>query len=81
MLALAYYVERQIEAGTVRDFADAAKRLGLTRARMTQVMNLLQLAPVMQEDVLLHHGPIVERRLREMAQEPNWSQQARSRDQ
>ncbi len=40
-LALAYYVERCIEDGTLESYADAARRLGITRARMTQVMDLM----------------------------------------
>ena len=40
MLALAHHVERLIEAGELTGYADAARGLGLTRARLTQVMNL-----------------------------------------
>jgi hypothetical protein len=51
-LALAYKIDGLIRAGQLRDFADAAVALGVTRARMTQIMNLLLLAPAIQEAIL-----------------------------
>ena len=51
-LALAYYVERCIEDGTLESYADAARRLGITRARMTQVMDLMLIGIRRQEEVL-----------------------------
>jgi hypothetical protein len=53
MLALAYLVDRLVEEGRLRGYAHAAERLGISRARMTQVMNLLHLPPRTQEDALL----------------------------
>ena len=52
MLALAYYVERLVESRDLKDYAEAARRLGVTRARMGQVMNLLSLSPKLQERLL-----------------------------
>ena len=52
MLALAHYIERLVEAGELSGYAEAAKALGLTRARVTQVMDLLYLAPDIQEEIL-----------------------------
>ena len=43
MLALAHYVERLVEEGAVRSYADAARQLGVSRARMSQILNLLNL--------------------------------------
>ena len=51
-LALAYYVERCIEDGTLENYADAARRLGITRARMTQVMDLMLVSNRRREEVL-----------------------------
>ncbi len=51
-LALAYYVERCIEDGTLESYADAARRLGITRARMTQVMDLMLLPKRRVEAIL-----------------------------
>ena len=51
-LALAYKIERMIEAGELRDYADAARRLGVSRARMTHVMDLM-LRPVWEQEEIL----------------------------
>ena len=44
-LARAHRLEAAIAAGDYTDRADAARQLGFTRARVTQVLDLLQLAP------------------------------------
>ncbi|MCE9595033.1 MAG: hypothetical protein K8S98_12685 [Planctomycetes bacterium] len=51
-LALAYWIERKIEAGELVDYAAAARLLGVTRARMTQVVNMI-LLPVREQELLL----------------------------
>jgi hypothetical protein len=51
-LALAYLIERRIEDETLKEYADAARRLGLTRARVAQVMELLSLPAQEQERIL-----------------------------
>lgn len=52
-LALAHHLDRLIERGVLRDYADAAKVLGVTRARVTQIMDLLGMAVEKQEETLL----------------------------
>jgi hypothetical protein len=80
LLALAHDIEARIEAGEFRDYADVARAHGLTRARLTQVMNLLLLAPPIQEDVL-HlevlpgREPVTERDLRRVLQSLVWEDQ------
>ena len=64
LLALAYLIERKVEACSVKDYADAAKRLGLTRARVTQVMNLLLISPEIQEMILVGEVRLSERQAR-----------------
>ena len=44
-LALAHMIQRAIDRGEIRDQAEAARRLGLTRARLTQILDLTLLAP------------------------------------
>ncbi len=52
LMALAIKFDGMIREGVVTDYADLA-RLGLvTRARMTQIMNLLNLSPDIQEEIL-----------------------------
>ncbi|MEE9395330.1 MAG: hypothetical protein V3W41_22790 [Planctomycetota bacterium] len=48
-LALAHYIEQCVEDGTLASYADAAKRLRISRARMTQIADLLLLAPWRRE--------------------------------
>ena len=52
LLALAYRIDGMIRSGEMRDWADSARLLGITRARMTQISNLLLLAPDIQKAIL-----------------------------
>ena len=52
MLAFAHRVDKEIAQGKFPNRAAAAKHYGITRARLTQVMNLLWLAPRKQENIL-----------------------------
>jgi len=63
---------RQLDAGEVASQADVARRDGVTRARVTQVMMLLRLAPEIQASILnlsksIRPTGISERRLRPLA--------------
>ncbi len=64
MLALAYHVDRLVEAGALQSYADGARRIGVTRARMNQVLDLLLMPLDVQEDVLLGRDRRTERALR-----------------
>ena len=75
MIALAHHVENLVERGVLPDYAAAARILGLTNARVTQVMNLLQLAPDLQEGLLLGTLNVPERRLRVGLRFPDWAEQ------
>jgi len=75
MLALAYYVDAQIENGAIRDYADAARLLDVTRARMTQVMKLLYLSPTIQASILSGELNIPERQLRQPLHFASWREQ------
>lgn len=52
MLAMAHCLEAAIEREEYRDRAHAAERLGVTRTRVTQLLDLLLLAPDIQEQLL-----------------------------
>ena len=52
LMALAIRFDRLVREGAVRDYADLARLGHVTRARVTQIMNLLNLAPDIQEDTL-----------------------------
>jgi len=72
LLALAHKIDEMIRSGELRDLAHAAKVCAVTRARMTQISNLLLLAPGVQEEILdlppvtRGRDPITERSLREI---------------
>ncbi len=75
MLALAHHVERLIDAGELAGYAEAARALGVTRARLTQVMNLLLLAPAIQARILDGKLEVSERRMRTVVAEAEWTVQ------
>ncbi|MBK8100634.1 MAG: hypothetical protein IPK26_26390 [Planctomycetes bacterium] len=63
-IALAHHIEALIERGDLRDYAAAARRLGLSRARLTQICDLALLAPDIQAAVLLGRVEPRDRHLR-----------------
>ncbi len=74
LLALAIKFQEMIDRGEVRDYADIARLGYITRARMSQIMNLLLLAPDIQER-LLHSASeisITERSVRLAVREVDW---------
>ncbi len=81
LLALAHKINSLIRNGELADYAEAARQLNLTRARVTQITNLLLLAPEIQEAIVdlqpVTNGrdPVSERQLRPIAAEPDWSNQ------
>ena len=57
-LALAYAIERYIESGDIRNFAEASRRFGISRPRVSQIMSLFHLAAPVQEAIL--NGAVVD---------------------
>jgi hypothetical protein len=53
LMALAIKFQDMIDRGEVKDYADLARLGFVTRARVTQIMNLTLLAPDIQEEILL----------------------------
>jgi hypothetical protein len=83
LMALAIRFDRLIKEGEITDQADLARLGNVTRARVTQIMNLLQLAPDIQEAILFlprtvkGRDPIREHHIRPIAAEPDWGKQQR----
>jgi hypothetical protein len=80
MLALAHKIEDAIRRGLVRDRAEVARRLGLTRARLTQLLDLTLLAPDIQVAVLELEAidgvePAAEHTLRGVVRAGAWASQ------
>ncbi len=79
-MALAIHLERMLHDGEVRDQAELARLSGVTRARITQILNLLHLAPDIQEELLfmMHtspRDPIILRDLQPIARTLSWARQ------
>jgi len=80
LLALAHDIQARIEAGEFKDYADVARHYNLTRARLTQIMNLLLLAPDIQEEILtmdaeIGRAPVSARDLRKVLRSMDWGVQ------
>lgn len=80
MLALAHKIQDAIDRGVARDRAEVARRLGLTRARLTQLMDLTLLAPEIQEKILFLESvdgvePMSERLARQVTRAGCWNRQ------
>ena len=52
LMALALHFDELVRSGAVRDYAELARLGQVSRARVTQIMNLLHLAPDLQEKIL-----------------------------
>ena len=52
-LALAHHIERLIDRGLIEDYSHAARMLGVSQPRMTHLMGLLLLSPVIEEAILI----------------------------
>jgi hypothetical protein len=74
-----------LHAGEIADYAELARLGHVTRARVTQVMNLLNLAPAIQEVILFlptverGHDPGKEWQVRPLAAQPIWGKQRAGR--
>ncbi len=79
LMALAIHFEQILRDGHVEDMATLARYGQITRARMTQVMNLLLLAPDIQESILnlpkitTGREPTTISELNTIARQPDWT--------
>ena len=80
-MASAHHFEDLRRGGVVNDYADLSRLGGITRARMTQIIRLLNLAPEIQEEILYlprttsGFDPITTRDLRPIAATVSWRAQ------
>ncbi len=83
LMALAIRFEGLIRQGAVRDYAELARLGHISRPRATQLMNLLNLAPDIMEQLLFlprtvkGKDPVTERQVRPIAAVPDWRPQRR----
>ena len=80
-MALALRVDELIRRRVLRDYTDLAMLGKISKARATQLMNLLNLAPDLQECLLFlppvtaWRDPITERHLRPITRMVDWQEQ------
>ena len=79
LMALAIRLDGLIREQTLPNYAAVARRGRVTRARMTQIMKLLHLAPDLQEHILLlpPSSRLTERHLRPIVRQIDWYEQRR----
>ena len=83
LLALAWHVEGLVKSGTVSSYAAAARLGHVSRARLSQILSLLNLAPDLQEELLFLQRPargrqsLVLRRVLSVAALLDWHEQRR----
>ena len=81
LMALAIKFQDMVDRREVRDYADLARLGYVSRARITQIMNLLNLAPDIQEQILFlgddseQHNQIREPNVRPLTQLVEWDAQ------
>ena len=81
LLALALRLDELVRTGVVADYATLAELAHVSRARMSQILNLLVLAPDIQEALLFlprterGRDPIHLRQLQALAAVLDWGQQ------
>jgi len=79
LVALAIRVDSLVREGKLRDYSEAARLGRVASARMTQIMNLLNLAPDILEEILFWpaSGRLTEHHLRRIACCVDWCEQRR----
>lgn len=84
LMALALKFEALIREGAVKDYAELARLGHVTRARLTQIMNLTLLAPSIQEELLFlsrveqGRDPVILRDLQPIAMTLDWHKQRKA---
>ena len=83
LMALAIRMQELVDTGEVADYADLARLAHVSRARISQIMNVLLLAPDIQEAILDlprtdgRRAPIRRRQVRPIAAVLDWRKQRR----
>jgi hypothetical protein len=84
LMALALRLEQLVRTGAVKNYATLADVGGVSRARISQIMNLIHLAPAIQEALLFlapikrGRAPVLLADLQPIAALADWSEQRRA---
>ncbi len=78
-LVLAYQIQEIFQKERAKNLGQVGQWLHMTHARISQIMNLLFLAPDIQEEILFSDrekiSQITEHKIREVPMEANWTKQ------
>jgi hypothetical protein len=83
LMALALRLDGLLRAGAIKDYGELAHLGRVTRARISQILNLLNLAPDIQEAILFlprterGRAPVILAQLQPIASTPDWKKQRR----
>lgn len=83
LMALAIRFDELLREGEVPNLSELARLVHVTQPRMTQIMNLLHLAPDIQEEILFlpltteGRDPVHEHMLRDVTSAVSWREQRR----
>lgn len=81
LMALAIHFDDMVAQGQIEDYATIARLGGVSRARITQIVNLTLLAPDIQEEILFlpkthrNRDPFSTAALQSLAREHDWQRQ------
>jgi hypothetical protein len=81
LMALAVRLEGLLEGGVAKGYADLGRLGGISRSRMTQILNLRNLAPALQEHLLKLQGEngeihrMTEKAVRQISGIMDWREQ------
>lgn len=78
-LVLAYQIQELFEKERAKNLGQVGQWLHMTHARISQIMNLLFLAPDIQEEILFSYegkvSELTEHKIRKIPMEVNWTKQ------
>ena len=78
-LVLAHQLKHELEKNPHRTLREISEWLGLTRGRISQILNCLSLSPHIQEEILLSDNKILhqipEHQVRKIMREVDWNKQ------
>ena len=81
LMALAIHFDDMVTCGQIEDYATIARFGRVSRARVTQIINMAQLAPDIQEEILFlpkthrNRDVLNTTTLQPLAREPDWQRQ------
>lgn len=78
-LVLAYQIKHELKKNPQRTLREISEWLGLTRGRISQILNYLFLSPQIQEEILFSNNKILrqipEYHIRKIMREMDWNKQ------